>query len=187
MTEQQRQHLSALVDGELAPELTRPTIAAVGSDPEMRAAWERYHLIGGMLRGDGLHLQYRAVERRVMDQLENEPALVAPAARKDHTSSRSGAFVGVSLAAAAAFVAVLAVPQLLEDGEDAIPAGPPLAATSAPQQFQISSSGQRWHVDRPELEHKLDRFLINHQARSPVTGIKGFIPYATVVGYEAGR
>jgi hypothetical protein len=39
----------------------------------------------------------------------------------------------------------------------------------------------------PKLEPKLDRFLINHQASSPVSGIKGLLPYATVVGYESGR
>ncbi|MFZ1574909.1 MAG: hypothetical protein WAT36_06700, partial [Chromatiaceae bacterium] len=45
----------------------------------------------------------------------------------------------------------------------------------------------RWHLAEPELESKLDQFLVNHQASSSVNGIKGIFPYATVVGYEAGR
>ena len=45
----------------------------------------------------------------------------------------------------------------------------------------------RWELADPGLESKLDRFLVNHQASSPANGIKGIFPYATVVGYEAGR
>jgi sigma-E factor negative regulatory protein RseA len=123
----------------------------------------------------------------VSERLVLEPAIAVPSDKSRRPSSRSGSFLGIGLAAAAAFFAVLAVPQLFDQGRAPISAAPPVAVTLPPQQFLISGSGQRWHLDKPELEHKLDRFLVNHQARSPASGIKGFIPYATVVGYEAGQ
>lgn len=187
MTEQQRQHLSALLDGELSDELIPPTVAVLASNPEMRAAWERYHLIAGALRGDRVRPEFRAIGPRVMGQLETEPDLVRGRGQAKQAPARSGSFVGIGLAAAAAFFAVLVLPQLIGD-EEAPPGTPaPLAVAAPPAQFAIDGPRQRWHVEKPELAHKLDRFLVNHQARSPANGIKGFIPFATVVGYELGR
>jgi sigma-E factor negative regulatory protein RseA len=188
MTEQQRQHLSALVDGELSDELIQPTLAALESNPEMRAAWERYHLIAAALRGDSVRPELRAIGPRVMGRLETEPVPIPRRGRQaEPAPARSGSFVGIGLAAAAAFFAVLALPQLLDDGTGPAPIPSPLTAAAPLAQFAIDGPRQRWHVAQPELAHKLDRFLVNHQARSPANGIKGFIPFATVVGYELGR
>jgi sigma-E factor negative regulatory protein RseA len=175
------------MDGELSDELVATSIIAVASNPDMKAKWERYHLIAGVIRGEGVRPGYRRIAQRVWERLDGEPTIAAPSVSSDGSSSRPGSFVGIGLAAAAAFFAVLAVPQLFDQGRAPLPAAPPVALASPPQQFLIGGSGQRWHVDKPELQHKLDRFLVNHQARSPANGIKGFIPYATVVGYEAGR
>jgi sigma-E factor negative regulatory protein RseA len=185
MTEQQRQHLSALVDGEIDPVLLHPTLSALESNPDLAETWERYHLIGQALRREPITPEYRRIAEAVRARVAEEPV---PLARPARRTSRTGPFAGAALAAAAAFLAVFAVPQLFDPGLDR-PA-PMLAVstvTPPPAQFELAPVGKRWDLEEPELKSKLDRFLVNHQAYTTATGIKGFLPYATVVGYEAGR
>lgn len=189
MSEQQRQHLSALVDGEIDPRLLGATASALEANAELKASWERYHLIGSALRSETIREEYRQIASRVSARIDEEPIPFAPpAARPGARASRLGPFAGAALAASAAFFAVFAVPELFDTGpppseSPGITQSPP----STPAKFQLARSGQRWHLDEPALETKLDHFLMNHQEHSPASSIKGFLPYATVVGYEARR
>jgi sigma-E factor negative regulatory protein RseA len=124
----------------------------------------------------------------VRERIDDEPIPIArPPAAHRARASRLGAFAGAALAASAAFFAVFAVPELFAPEPhtgDRVIAQP---TASTPAQFQLTGTGQRWHLDQPALESKLDRFLMNHQELSTASSIKGFLPYATVVGYEARR
>lgn len=234
MSEQQREHVSALADGELAHHLTGPTIAALEANPELRASWERYHLIGAVLHREAGRFEYRAIADRVRVQLQTEPVPISRArptrgqpasAAQPRLRSRASHYAGIGLAAGAAFIAVFALPPLLNPDQPA-PTGPSLAqvtpvpsgpsASSAPPAvaagpavtvaapsalrtadgppglavrtpYRPQGSGGRWQQAEPQIETKLNRFLVNHQASSPAGGIKGLFPYATVVGYEADR
>lgn len=187
MSEQQRQHLSALVDSEIDPVLLHATVSALASNPELKAAWERYHLIGQVLRGEGVRPEYRQIAARVRQHIAAEPAMPASAPARRRHRARFGPFIGAAIAAAVAFLAIFAVPQLFDPGLPRV--GPAIAVNPAPPtgQFALDSQDRRWHLSEPALEHKLDRLLVNHQAYSPASGIKGFFPYATVVSYESGR
>lgn len=46
-----QEHISAMVDGELSAHEAGPAMAAL-TEPEGRAAWRAYHLIGDVLRSD---------------------------------------------------------------------------------------------------------------------------------------
>ena len=223
MSEQQREHVSALADGELDPDLIGPTISALEANADLKARWERYGLIGAALRGEIISPEYRTLAARVREQLKTEPVplLTLPKAspsrhhgqRRD-TRSRRGGYAayagGVALAASAAFLVVYALPPLFS-ARPGSPPNPALAQVSVPGNPAVQlpaetpvpgpatsrlvrldpSTGKgaapRWHAAEPKLQPKLDQLLINHQASSPVSGIKGLFPYATVVGYEAGR
>ena len=223
MSEQQREHVSALADGELDPELIGPTISALEANADLKTRWERYGLIGAALRGEPLSPEYRTLAARVREQLETEPVplLTQPRAGRarqrvqppDARSRRGGyaAYAGVALAASAAFLVVYALPPLFSarlatqptpalaqvgaPGGSAMPLPPltaakPGAATPrlvSLEPTSVKGPAPRWHAAEPKLQPKLDQLLLNHQASSPVSGIKGLFPYATVVGYEAGR
>ena len=216
MSEQQREHVSALVDGELETLLVGPTISALEANADLKAAWERYSLIGSALRGEALRPEYRQIAARVSEELASGPTPIAAdlAARRqprpraaEASRSRGGHYVGAALAAGAAFLAVYALPPLFT-ASDPVPTSPTLALVTPPNSSSVTASSisspvpsrvvslspsrppegsPRWHLGAPELEYKLDQFLVNHQASSPANGIKGIFPYATVVGYEAGR
>ena len=187
MSEQQRQHLSDLVDGEIDPAIVHTTLSALESSAELKATWERYHIIGLGMRSEPVREEYRRIATLVGDRVAEEPIPLTMAVARRRRTSRLGPFAGAALAASAAFFAVFAVPQLFNPGPDTPPIKNLQATSSPPDQFLISKPTKRWHLDEPSLENKLDRFLVNHQEQSPVSGMKGFLPYATVVGYEARR
>jgi len=189
MSEQQRQHLSALVDEEIDPALVHPTLSALESSQDLKAAWERYHLISAAIRSEPVREEYRQIAVLVRERVATEPVPLMKKATRRGSTLRIGPFAGAALAATAAFLAVFAVPQLFisTPSPDAQTPSNLQASSSLPEQRPFPSPSRRWHVDEPALETKLDRFLMNHQEYSPVSQMKGFLPYATVVGYEAGR
>jgi len=197
MKELQQQALSALLDGELTAAQASGVLDTLERDPELRGLWERYHLIGGALRGEGVVMAYRDVAERTRANIATEPTILAPAGPRPRGPSRLAPFAGVALAASAAFLAVFAVPSLFEPA-----ATPPTASTvaraappapidgsrqAASERFLVGRPVQRWHVDQPAVASKLDRLLVNHQEYAPATGINGMLPYATLVSYDAGR
>ena len=213
MKEQQRQAVSALLDGELGAPQAGQIIDALERDPELRALWERYHLIGGALRREGAALAWRDIADRSRARIATEPTVLAPARLRRRRPSRVAPFAGVALAASAAFLAVFAVPALFQS-EATSPAlgiaqtqpqashpavevqpGPtPSDRSPAAQVARVSvadrfapSPAQRWHIDQPGVVSHLDRLLVSHQESAPDTGINRMLPYATLVSYGTGR
>ncbi len=183
MTDEHRSLVSALVDGELDGRRAARLYDLVGREPELRAAWERYHLIGQAVRGERVAREVRGVADAVRQALEDEPTVMVPRPARLGRATRFAPFAGAALAAGVAILAVLAVPILLEGPA---PEGWRAPAT-APYASLEQSPSLRWQLDRPDLADKLDLFLVNHQEAAPATGVKGMLPYATLVGYDIGR
>ncbi len=198
MSEEQRQQVSALMDGELSTRQSSGLLSSLEQDTEQQALWERYHLIGNALRGDAIHADYRCIAERVHRSLAKEPTVLAPAASRhrgihrgiNRSIHRFAPFAGAALAAGTAFLAIFAVPGLFNPTADAPPDAQPqtmAAVTSPPDPFRLDSKVQRWRGPDPAVERRLDRFLVTHQEKSPTSGMTGILPYATVVSYEPGR
>jgi sigma-E factor negative regulatory protein RseA len=90
--------LSALMDGELEDDEARRAMARLGRDPEARARWAEYSLIGDALRGE-LQVQPR-LRKSLAAALEAEPTVLAP------LPPRTRAKPAMWLAAAAAVGAI---------------------------------------------------------------------------------
>lgn len=68
MTEQLKQSLSAVIDGEADAFELRRVLDELERDAELRATWSRYHLIGSVIRGErtaATSAVAQALERRV--------------------------------------------------------------------------------------------------------------------------
>ena len=185
MTDERQRQLSALMDGDLDERRVAAACDLIARDPDLRSAWERYHLIGQALRGERVEQGVRGVADAVRSALVSEPVPLRPRRGVVRRSSRLAPFAGAALAAGAAFLAVFAVPALFQGPEpgNLAPGGDRLAALSAPLPLQE----RRWSLNTPDLQSKLDLFLVNHQEAAPATGVKGMLPYATLIGYEAAR
>ncbi|QIK37108.1 sigma-E factor negative regulatory protein [Caldichromatium japonicum] len=182
MSEEYRQRLSELQDGELAEQQINDLLDAVASDPALRACWERYALIGQALRGEGIDPGVRILAERVRSVVQTAPVIGTPAQIHPWPRHAPHRLTTWALAASVVLVAVLALPLIMQD-RSRLQTSPSLAAR-LPQQ---SPEVQRWQIERPEFASKLDRYLVTHQAAAPATAAQGFLPYVTLVSHPVGR
>jgi sigma-E factor negative regulatory protein RseA len=183
MTDEHRQRLSQLQDGELADVGTATLLDAMTRDPDLRATWERYNLIGHAMRGEAIDPACRALADRVRERLASEPTVLAPSRLGRPSARRARRYAGFALAASVALVAILTAPALFDGAASVTGIGPAASRLVERQSIPL----RRWQLERPELASKLDRYLVTHQATAPANGAKGMLPYATLVGYELGR
>jgi len=198
MIDEQKRRLSALRDGELDPSPSARLLNDIAAQPELRATWARYQLIGSVIRGEQLNPEHACIADRVAQALEHEPLpFVAPRARRKGKGAERASLspmAGMALAAAAAFVTVFALPALFHDrgpaprslAESQSQLAPGALIAEQPPAL-ANASAQRWELDQPALASKLDLLLVTHQETASMTGARGMLPYATFVGYDAPR
>lgn len=109
--------LSCLIDGELDSAECAKLLGRLGADRTARREWLLLHVAGDALRSsDVACLQSDRFLLRIGAALEAEPPIVAPRARRDRARLvRRVVLPGAAVAAAAAMLAVIAVPQLRGD------------------------------------------------------------------------
>ena len=192
-TERELEQLSALVDGALSDDAERALFARLEEQPALRARWGRYHLIGDALRGEPVAGATLHIAARVQERLADEPVVIAPA-RLRRRQRPAWLRPALGLAAAASFGAAVVVmfprPQA-PTGQSGIAAiGPAPAARPAERPAEWAVVQQvpitRWQARRPDAANDLHRFLTDH-SEFAATGVKGSMPLATLVGYDAGR
>lgn len=74
-----KQQLSAMMDGEIDLDANLHLIAAATNNTEIVESWATYHLIGDVLRGDGVFKQN--ITSMTMQRLQQEPVVLAPKRR----------------------------------------------------------------------------------------------------------
>lgn len=72
-----REQVSALLDGELDDVQMNVALEALQDDTDLCRDWQIYHLIGDVMRGDGVSVS--SIAERVSAQLVDEPVLAMPA------------------------------------------------------------------------------------------------------------
>jgi len=150
-----KEKLSALVDGELESEGLHGHLGRLRADPELRAAWDTYHLIGDALRG---HIS-PAIAHRVVSR---------------STGKRIG-WYGMYAAASVAAVAVVAWTAFPGWHSDSQLAGnPAVTATAAPEETLV--------VTLPASE--VENYLLAHQPYSHASAMQGIAPYVRSVAEE---
>jgi sigma-E factor negative regulatory protein RseA len=126
MNEQLRQSLSAVVDGEADAFELRRVLDELDRDPELRATWMRYHLIGSVIRGEHAALRGATADRlgqplAVAAEIASSRPTHAVDAAADTAGPRAPGVCARAglLTAASAFVALSAlVSGLLLTGSD---------------------------------------------------------------------
>src|SRR5262245_1104697 len=160
--------LSALIDGELESDV-HAHLGRVRTDPELRNAWDMYHLIGDCLRGHASP----EIAPRVIERLRDEPTVLAP--RRERSAARRLGWYGMYAAASAAAVAVVAW--------TAFPGwhdGPQLAGNTVASSAELQP--ETVAVSMPASE--VDAYLLAHQPYSHVSAVQGVTPYVRSVSEE---
>jgi sigma-E factor negative regulatory protein RseA len=177
------------MDDGLDPARRGEVLAEALGNGEMRAAWTRYHLIGDALRGELASSEAVSVADRVRAALADDPVPLVT-----RTGSQRPRWVapaaGFALAASVAALAIVAGPGLLDQGSGVAPVtdGASLAKEDQPPTvLYLNTAGTGWNLPRPELESRLNHYLINHQEYAPASGMKGMLPYAAYASYDLRR
>jgi sigma-E factor negative regulatory protein RseA len=112
MTDQIREQISALLDGELASDEVSLLVRRMERDAELRRAFGNYVLAGESLRAPGMLLASPGFAARVSAALDDGPVEEAPVLAADARGPRRWArpLAGAAVAAGAALAAVLLVP-----------------------------------------------------------------------------
>jgi len=160
--------ISALMDGELSPEEAERELRRVAQNPELQQAWDAYHLVGDVLRGE--QLAPGRLRERVLERLELEPTVLAP---KPSILKRHAVIYPMYAAAsvcAITLVAWLALPLIGGPGET--PAGIATAVPANPGMQPVSNV--------PD-DGTMNEYLLAHQGMSPSTALQGLAPYVRTV------
>lgn len=120
----QFENISAFMDGETEQSSVGNIAAQVLEDPDNRQRWHEWHMIGDVMRSSSL-AKSSAIADKISQQLESEPIhfprVTAP---KTPSKRRPRLVYGSAIAAAVAFVAVIAVaPQMQQTGINGLIAG----------------------------------------------------------------
>jgi sigma-E factor negative regulatory protein RseA len=161
-----KEKLSALIDGELGDDGLHSHLSRLRTDPELKGAWDAYHLIGDALRGH----TGPEIAARVAARLREEPTVLAP--QREKSPSRRLGWYAMSAAAsvaAVAFVVWTASPGWRAGSQLA---GGPAAADAIPAAATLVSS-----VPPPEVEN----YLLAHQPYSHTSAMQGIATYVRSV------
>lgn len=189
----QRQELSAALDGELSDDAVRRLCVLWHNDPEVRETWHAFSLIGDVMRSEDLASPASRDERFLVDlraRLADEPVVLAPSTARtpqagphdadaapglgQRTSKRSW---WVPAAVAAGFVAVVgtlvAVSQAPQraaaDSVQLAVATPPASAVQAPTAVVVAraenpaSSPESVATGELIRDPQLDHYLLAHK------------------------
>lgn len=164
MSEKLRESLSAVVDGEADEFELRRVLDELPKDPQLRAAWSRYHLIGAALRSE--RVVSRSLRERVWAELDFEESAAEPvlaslaaAPSAERRSPAVARFVGAAVAAAVAVGVVFVGMSGTFDGDDDA-GGRLVAKTAAPAGddtgvviTRAMSPQERDHIESLMLRH----------------------------------
>jgi len=196
MSQQIREQLSTLMDGELARDETLFLMRSLQQKDELANSWSNYHLTRQVLRRQDVFLLPADFSQRILSQLEDERVLVA------HTGRWLRWAGGGVIAASVAVVALLfSGPR---GGQGDVP-GEPLAAsanaiqqpalmaTPRPGEFRAplispaldvqpaSVSTQGFASPSAPIDPRLQSYLIRHYDAAAGNGQSAMLPYVLLV------
>lgn len=186
MSDKIGEQISALVDDELADWEREPLIDRLERDPALLGRWERYHLISNVIRSKRPAPPDSDLAERVSQALDAEPALLVVPARRRTLPVSKRQVAGWAIAASVAAIAVLGVRSAVQEADK----GGDLVAAVPSETIYVRYSQHpqlRWDSAQPEVESRLNHYLMNHGEYSFSTpGMHSRLPsYIRMAGYES--
>ncbi|MDH5778712.1 MAG: sigma-E factor negative regulatory protein [Gammaproteobacteria bacterium] len=197
MSDKQKEELSNLMDGEFQD--ADKLISALQQDADLRARWERYHLIRDAL-GNHLPSQIDAgLAERISAQIEQEPTVLAPKRKLfDNIFHKPGAGLaalannaikpaaGLAIAATIATVAIISVQNTRQANQNEYDVATvkiqPKVANFAEARL---AAARKKHIRA--VDSKLSGYLVKHNEYSVSARMQGALPYMRIVGDTVGQ
>lgn len=186
-SDQVKQQLSDWMDNELPEEERALLWARILHDEELAARWERYHLIGDVVRNRVPSTPATDVASRVGHRIRSEKA--SPPRRR-FTAGLAGGTVAASLIALVSLAAVElpGVPgaDLLSGSSQAAidPTEPSHGATTVVERNAPEAPPATRNLD-PRTRERIRDYLTDHNAELAESGRAGSLPYLRMTDSEA--
>jgi sigma-E factor negative regulatory protein RseA len=186
MSKETREHLSALVDGEISRETSRFLVRRLGTDSELRATWTRYHLVRDCLRHQDGSIAGDDLCARINRELENEQEITSSPVPPSRWLKP---VAGMAIAASVALMAVFAVgPGLPGGAQPATELAGGLAGDAQPESFVSPQSlvpaphSNLASMGGPNVQDdKMNAYLVRHYQATGATGGRTFIALVPMV------
>jgi len=163
-----KQHVSALMDGELFDEEAESVLDRLKREQEGQGDWLMYHLIGDVLRQpDHVHADISA---SLHERLQAEPTVLAPRSRAVHRAR------WFAISAAASVMALVVVAWL---SAKVMPQSQQQQYASEQQQYSQYSNVRPASLS---AKRSLNDYLMAHQEFSSANNVQG-AAYRTVAGH----
>jgi len=164
--------ISAFMDGEAAPAETQVTIRQLRQDQSCREAWNCFHLVGDVIRGEPVLADDFLV--RLREKMEGEPVPLAPRRHWRRTAE-------FAYAAAAGIAGVAVVLALVMTDNPLRPSAEIASAAKTNPQIASADPHQRLQPVASANSTQVNEYLMAHQEFSPRTALQGVVPYVRSV------
>lgn len=187
MNNSEKEKISALIDNALSEHELDGTIKTASKLSDCAETASRYQLIGNALRAESIDLDMQDLASAVHDRLQYEPTVLAPK-KKSKIPKWVQPAVGGAIAAS---VGLLAINLLVVDNNANVGepfTGSPVASVERMQPVMpVNNKSETWRKIDPELQAKLDQYLVDHNEFSTPAATGGLMPYSTLVSYDRKR
>ena len=164
--------ISALIDQRGTPRQKQAVFDHILADDGARRVWQRYHLIGCVLRGE-VRQTGTDLSVRIRAQLEREPTVLAPMRARAIPWKPVGL---LALAASVALAAVLIVNPAFN------PAGESGVNRIADNSVGVEKVGfEQGGVEQARFEPAFSEMLAQHGEFTSSPGLNGLVAYAKLV------
>ncbi|MBA53700.1 MAG: hypothetical protein CMK89_04530 [Pseudomonadales bacterium] len=198
------EELSALMDGEVSELELRRVLNSIEQDQELCRKWSRYHVASAVMRrqtsGQAQAWLDMDISSRVQMAIEQEPVpAVAKSGRSSVAALLSKPFANVAVAASVSAAVILGWQNLatgpsVQQGPAvasnvvsmspvAVSGNSPLMAVSQTNGVAGANRVMQPEMIRynPELDDRLNYYLLSHSSNAAVNTAAGVTPYARVV------
>lgn len=190
MNDRIKQSLSALVDGETDELEVRRILNDIEDDSELRNTWERYQMMGSIMRNEPL--AGVDLSKGIMQALDDEPMDEVPARQNPQTASAQPKrinWLASTAVAASVTVAVLLGVRLNHDLQQPQPlaaTGPGAAETQQVAEFvnPVATTAEVSEQELQQAQQKLHEYVLQHAENAALNTGRGMMPFARVASFE---
>ena len=185
MTINQNELLSALIDGELQGGELEQALQILATDKLATAQFQRYQRTKDVIQGYGERGLSSNLTNKISIAMKNEPEFSQQSTSKkaeviDFPKPFWKQMAGLAVAASLGALAVVGV---MTQPENSLVTNTPMAAIDTINDvITVAQTGVRWTVAEPEVESRLDTYLLEHNEHTSSSGV---FSYARVVSYGA--
>lgn len=182
LSEELRESVSALVDGELSATESAFLLKRMGHDQQVHAQWQRYQHIGEALRGQASAFDADAFSAKLLAQIEDQSLQHrAPASSKTLQKRTLLRWLGGAAIAASVSWTALLMTQAESTSNSALAEAQPLTLASPAVGVHTVSGriGARYPTmvveDSTALASSMDEFLLQHVQGASVTPVSAAV------------